>query len=217
MVKSESIVKIAAALLKAQSEMGDATKDAKNPFYKSSFADLNAIREASMPVLNANKISVLQATVPVTNLGTGNNEEYVETILLHESGEYIASQTKIVCAKQNDPQAYGSAVSYARRYGLQALVCIGAVDDDSEKAMGRGNMSANVSIGKVLTTTGGVNTPKGTIPVKDKTNDLDVALASKEPAKVETVTPKAAEVKPARKFARSQTTTATQKSSGDLF
>lgn len=58
-------------------------------------------------------------------------------MLLHDSGETIESYTKIVCKAQNDPQALGSAITYARRYGLQSLVCIGAEDDDAEKSMAR--------------------------------------------------------------------------------
>jgi len=119
--------KIAAALVKAQSEMGNATKESKNPFFKSSYANLNSVREAVLPPLNRNGIAVLQ---PI-------NGDVVTTTLLHESGEQISSDTRIVCAKQNDPQAYGSAVSYARRYGLQSMVCVGAEDDDGEKAIVR--------------------------------------------------------------------------------
>lgn len=130
-LNSETISKIATALVTAQSQMGNASKDAKNPFFKSRFADLNAVREACIPLLTANGVCVLQPTIPV------DNKQFVKTMLLHTSGEFISSLTEIVCAKQNDPQAYGSAVSYARRYGLQALVCIGAEDNDAEAAMGR--------------------------------------------------------------------------------
>jgi hypothetical protein len=129
--KSESIVKIASALVKAQAAMGNAVKDAKNPFFKSSYADLNAVREACLPALNANGVSVLQPTVHA------EGKAYVETVLLHESGEFISSLTEILCAKQNDPQAHGSGISYARRYGLQSLVNLGSADDDGEGAMGR--------------------------------------------------------------------------------
>lgn len=132
MKKSDSIVKISKALLLAQQEMGDAVKGASNPFFKSSYADLNSIREASIPVLNKQGIAVLQPTV------YQDGKAFVETTLLHESGEFLASLTEIVCSKINDPQAHGSGVSYARRYGLQAFLNIGAVDDDAEGAMGRG-------------------------------------------------------------------------------
>jgi hypothetical protein len=119
---------IAAALLKAQKEMGNATKDSKNPFFKSSYADLNAIREACMPSLNANGIVVLQPTVTI------EGKNYVKTVLLHESGETFESLTEIIYSKINDAQSQGSGITYARRYGLQSLVNVGAEDDDGNKA-----------------------------------------------------------------------------------
>lgn len=134
MIKSESLAKFAPALLKAQKKMGAALKDAKNPFFKSKYADLNAVIDAAIPVLNEEGIAVLQA---IDNL-------VVETVLMHESGEYVASSTPIVCAKQNDPQALGSAISYARRYGLQAMPVLKAEDDDSELAMARSASVAKV-------------------------------------------------------------------------
>lgn len=132
---STTITKISAALLAAQKIMGDAVKGSKNPFFKSSYADLNSIREAVTPALNENGITVMQ---PISM-------ECVETVLLHESGEFMSSQTPIVCAKQNDPQALGSAISYARRYGLQAMLNVGAVDDDGEKAVDRSPKSPVVA------------------------------------------------------------------------
>lgn len=131
MNKSDTIVKIAAALVKAQSEMGNAVKDSKNPFFKSNFATLNAVREASLPVLNRHGIGVFQPTTVI------DGKLYVETTALHESGEFISGLYEVVTGKINDPQATGAAVSYARRYALQALVNIGADDDDAESAMGR--------------------------------------------------------------------------------
>lgn len=135
MNRSETITKIASALVKAQATMGNAVKDSKNPFFKSSYADLNAVREACLPALNANGVSVLQPTVHV------DGKAFVETVLLHESGEFISSLTEVICAKQNDPQAHGSGMSYARRYGLQSMVNLGSADDDGESAMGRQSFS----------------------------------------------------------------------------
>lgn len=140
MNKSETIGKIAAALVKAQSEMGNATKGATNPFFKSKFADLNSVREACIPVLNAQGVSVLQPTSVI------EGKLYVETLLLHESGEFISGLYEVVVAKQNDPQALGAAISYSRRYGLQSMVNIGAADDDAESAMGRNTKTVPVKV-----------------------------------------------------------------------
>lgn len=124
----ESITKISTAFVNAQKEMSNAKKDSNNPFFKSKYADLNSIREAVIPVLNNHGIGVLQPTCSI------DGRNYVKTILLHESGESLESLTEIIFAKQNDAQAQGSGISYARRYGLQSMVCIGAEDDDANKA-----------------------------------------------------------------------------------
>ena len=119
---------IISAFLKAQKEMGNAVKNGTNPHFKSKFADLNSVRDAVIPLLNENGIIVLQ---PMVNI---DGNEYIKTILMHESGEVIESHTKIIYKEQNNPQAFGSAITYARRYGLQSLVCIGAEDDDGNGA-----------------------------------------------------------------------------------
>ena len=125
----ENIKNLAKALVQAQSEMSNAKKDATNPFFKSKYADLNAIREAVLPILNSHGISVLQ---PMTNI---EGKNFIKTILLHETGESIESFTEIIYSKVNDAQAQGSGITYARRYGLQSFVCVGAEDDDGNKAV----------------------------------------------------------------------------------
>lgn len=140
LLKSDSLAKLAPALLKAQKKMGAALKDSNNPFFRSKYADLNAIIDASVPVLNEEGISVLQSPAVITENFAGAPIEpisVIQTILLHESGEFIAGQSEVVAAKQNDPQAAGSATTYARRYGLQAMVTLKAEDDDAEAAMNR--------------------------------------------------------------------------------
>src|ERR1700744_632779 len=127
MKTSQSVEKIAPALLKAQKLMGGAKKGATNPYFKSRYADLGSVLEACKDLLNENNITILQP----------HNCFVVETILLHESGEYVMSETPVVCSKPNDPQALGSAVTYARRYGLQSLLSMPAEDDDGESAMNR--------------------------------------------------------------------------------
>lgn len=124
-MENKQIIK---ALLNAQKEMSNAVKGSKNPFFKSKYADLNAIREACMPLLNDNGIVVLQPTVQL------EGKNFVKTVLMHESGETIESLTEILFSKVNDAQAQGSGITYARRYGLQSLVNIGAEDDDGNGA-----------------------------------------------------------------------------------
>ena len=127
MEHSENIGSIAAAMAKAQKEMATATKAAKNPFFKSSYADFNSIREAVMPALNNNGIAVFQLPTETT----GNVS--VKTTLAHESGEWI-SCTVTVKPNKPDPQATGSAITYARRYGLSAITSCGCEDDDGNAA-----------------------------------------------------------------------------------
>jgi hypothetical protein len=132
MKTSKTITKIMPALLKAQIEIGSAKKDAVNPFFKSSYSTLGEVMEVCKEPLNKNGIIVLQPSGITKNGG-----EYIETILIHESGEFLTSRIKLTPAKENDPQAQGSAVSYAKRYALQAMLFIPSEDDDGEKAMAR--------------------------------------------------------------------------------
>lgn len=142
-------VNISTALLAAQTAMQNAVKSGNNPYFKSKYADLNSVREACQPLLNANGIVILQPTVQK------EGKSYVRTLLVHAaSGEWISSDTEIIAAKANDPQAAGSGLTYARRYGLQALVSLGADDDDGEKAMSR----ASASAAKAVAASGGTAT-----------------------------------------------------------
>lgn len=125
---SESIAKIAPALLKAQKEIGAAKKEAENPFYHSSYADLGEVMRVCKKPCNDNGITILQPE------DADENGNYVETVLLHESGEFIASRMRVAVKSDNDPQALGSAISYAKRYSLQAMLFIPSEDDDGEKA-----------------------------------------------------------------------------------
>lgn len=130
MNSSPTLTKISPALLKAQAAMGNAKKDAVNPFFKKSYADINSVREAIIPALNENGISIIQPTCVIDGI------TYIETVLLHESGEYISSLTPVIVDKVNDAQRHGSGISYARRYALQSIANIGAEDDDANLASG---------------------------------------------------------------------------------
>ena len=120
---------IATALVKAQLEMVAPKKGSVNPFFKNKYADLNDVLSAVIPALNNNGIVLLQ---PLVNI---EGKNYVKTVLLHESGESFESLAEIFCNKQNDAQAYGSGISYARRYSISSICGIGSEDDDGQKAV----------------------------------------------------------------------------------
>lgn len=124
---SESIGKIAPALLVAQRAMGAAAKTSTNTHFKAKYSDFATILEAAKGPLNSAGITILQS---VANDQTGVQ---VETRLVHESGEWFAS-TIYLPVPQQTPQAYGSGITYAKRYGLQSLVAIPSEDDDGERA-----------------------------------------------------------------------------------
>lgn len=132
MKTSDSLKNIAKALLTAQRSIGSAKKDSKNPFFKSSYADLPTVMEVVKQPLNEAGIVVLQ---PATHR---EGKNFITTTLLHaESGEWIESETEVVVAKAGDPQAFGAAQTYARRFGLQAMLFVPAEDDDGNVAAGR--------------------------------------------------------------------------------
>ena len=119
---------IAGALAAAQLVMGKALKSAQNPHFKSKYADLASVVDACMPALNQHGIAVIQPTVD------DETGRYVKTILIHgESGETLDCRVPLIVGK-NDMQGYGSAVTYARRYGLMSMAGIAPEDDDGNGA-----------------------------------------------------------------------------------
>lgn len=125
---SESIGKIAPALLKAQKAITFAVKDANNPHFKSTYADLGSVIDACKPALNEAGIAFMQMPAP-SETGT----IALTTRLVHESGEWIESTATCPLPK-NDPQGYGSANTYLRRYALAAAVGLYQDDDDGNAA-----------------------------------------------------------------------------------
>ena len=132
MKQSESITDLATALCLAQAEMGGAVKDSNNPFFKSSYADLTSVIKVIKQPFANHGLSFVQ--LPVTS--DGGKGVGVSTMLMHNSGQWIQSEYLLPMDKIT-PQGAGSAITYARRYALQSLVGIPAVDDDSEMAMYR--------------------------------------------------------------------------------
>ena len=131
MQKSEDITKLAQALVEAQKEISGAAKDKTNPHFKSKYADLSSVSDACKKPLNDHGIAFIQTAEP-SDPGTLT----LTTSLIHESGQWIAG-TCTMPVQQATPQAYGSALTYARRYGLAAMVGVCPEDDDAESAEGR--------------------------------------------------------------------------------
>ncbi len=125
MEKSQSIQNLTQGLAKFHAMVGKISKDAKNPFFKSNYASLpHIITEVSEPLEKAGLI-----------LSQFPNGDGLTTMLIHaESGEYISATYTLQVVRQNDPQAQGSAISYARRYAITSILNLAISDDDGEAA-----------------------------------------------------------------------------------
>lgn len=130
-LQSEQTNDLVSALVKASAEIKTAKKDAENPFFKSRYSDLPSIVEACKSALLKNNLVVTQSTTLV------NGVTALVTTLHHTSGQWIRGYYPVTAVKA-DPQAMGSAITYARRYALSAIVgVVSEDDDDGESAMGR--------------------------------------------------------------------------------
>jgi ERF superfamily len=122
---SEEIAEIAKALVKAQALFPSANKDSNNPHFKSTYSSLSAVQDAIRGPLTSNGISYLQLPT------AGEGWVSVETILLHESGQWISSILQLPI-KGDTPHIYGTGLTYCKRYGLQAIVSLSSSDDDDD-------------------------------------------------------------------------------------
>lgn len=130
MKSSASIAKLAPALVAALAEIGGVAKGKTNPHFKSKYATLENVIEASKGILAANGIALLQ--FPAAFSGGAMS---LDTVLLHESGEWLSGEEAFgVATGKQDPQAVGSALTYARRYAQMAVLNMPAVDDDANAA-----------------------------------------------------------------------------------
>lgn len=140
--QSEHIGALAAALAKAQAGFTFAAKASEAPILskgkdgktyqsgKRTYADLQSVLDAVREGLTANGIAVIQAPMPSKKDGI-----MLRTTLAHESGEWIASELELPNDRMGGVQGMGSALTYARRYALAAMVGIAQDDDDGETAM----------------------------------------------------------------------------------
>lgn len=128
MKTSESINELATALSKAQAAMTGAKKSSANPFFKSKYSDLASVCEAISAPFADNGLSYIQSPEFLDNKIT------VTTRIMHSSGQWIEGVVSLPPTKQ-DAQGYGSAITYGRRFGLQAMVGVPSVDDDGNDAV----------------------------------------------------------------------------------
>jgi hypothetical protein len=137
-------MKIHAAFVKAQKEFGPALKSSTNPHFRSKYADLSACVEAVIDALNNNGIGLMQ------NCHESDTGVIVETMLIHESGETLSSGKLHVPAAKQDPQGYGSALTYARRYSLMAACGIAPEDDDGNAASRKPTQDVSVALKSIM-------------------------------------------------------------------
>lgn len=120
------------ALLEVQKKIKALKKDEVNPYYKSGYVSLNAVREAVLPALQEHGLVLLQPTE------IENNQLVVKTRLIHaDTGQEIVSTIPVVTSDFGDAQKVGSGISYARRYAIQALLFLSAEDDDGNSAVNK--------------------------------------------------------------------------------
>ena len=131
-MQSEQIGELAKALAAAQSRLAPAVRNSANPALGSTYADLASCIAACREVLPGHGLSWAQVIAP-----SEPGSICVETLLMHESGQWIKSRCTLPCSAAkgvNEAQAAGSAITYARRYGLAAIVGLAAEDDDGNAA-----------------------------------------------------------------------------------
>src|SRR5699024_998896 len=128
MNKSESIKNLAIALSKFQGEVENPTNTAENPFFKSKYAPLEEVLNTVRPILSKHGLSIVQAP------STEENNITISTTLVHESGEYMEFPKLSLKMDKVTAQGAGSAITYARRYALSAVLGISSEDDDDGNA-----------------------------------------------------------------------------------
>lgn len=131
MIQSDQVNDLFTAIAKAQGEMSAVPFDKKNPHYNSAYASLSATQEMVRAPLAKHNLAIVQS------VSYEENNYYLETRLVHGSGQWISDKIKLMIDRQN-MQGLGSAVTYAKRYTLQAILGIcGDEDDDGNGAAGK--------------------------------------------------------------------------------
>jgi hypothetical protein len=126
---SDEIGELAMALASAQGQMTNAVLNKTNPHFKSKYADLASVRDATLPALSKNGLAIVQFTT------ASSDAVVLHTMLIHKSGQFLDSTYPVA---GGTPQQMGSALTYARRYGWASMCGVAAEeDDDANAAMGK--------------------------------------------------------------------------------
>lgn len=156
MKHSESITRLAASLVKAQSELRAVGMDAVNPHFRAKYASLDNIIETIRPTLAKHGLAVVQgATLPESTVEGKVTGFTVETMLIHESGEWLLSGVVMPLAK-SDPQGAGAAITYGRRYGISALLSLATDEDDDGNRVSQQRSGGSRASGPASAGTGAV-------------------------------------------------------------
>jgi len=134
------------ALAAAQAEADNAIKGSVNPHLKNRYADLGSVLDSAKPVLQRHGLAII--TLP--GQGDADHAGFTTTIV-HSGGGCITQNVRIPYGAKKDAQAYGGALTYARRYALSAWLNMWSEDDDGEVAVGRKPQAAPAGNSPVAT------------------------------------------------------------------
>jgi len=150
MRRSESIAALAGALSKARADFKAVIKAAENPYFKSNYADLSTLIDATKDGLSKNGLCLIQSPGKITE----TNRVSITSLLIHSSGEWLEDDLEMPVTKA-DAQGLGSAITYGRRYAYQSILNIaGEDDDDGNAAVGRTQKDRKGSSTDMSTTDG---------------------------------------------------------------
>lgn len=160
---------LAGALVQAQAKMPAVAKDSENPHFKSRFTSLDALVAATRPILNEHGLAIAQ--FPMTNPDTGF--PMLRTTILHgPTGEQLSADTPLYLPR-NDMQAFGAAVTYARRYAWAAVLGIASEEDDDGQqavqatpAKSQAKMVSDAQIRKMGATVGKLTETSESLPLE---------------------------------------------------
>jgi hypothetical protein len=138
--QSEKIDELAAALCNVQAQLRPAVKDSQNPHLKNKYADLNSVWDAIRPLCEVSGLAIIQSGEVLAN-----GSQALATTIMHRSGQWLRGRFILKSLPQkgiNENQAFGSSISYMRRYALASM--LGVVQDDDDGATAAPPMSAEV-------------------------------------------------------------------------